>query len=577
MSQRYRNYKLICNFTLLIFSIMRKLYFITFILYFVSSSIATAESAKFTYFKYQGYDSLYNADKLTNSGDFFNPIISGWSSDPSLVRVGNDYWLVTSTFGFFPGVPLYHSTDLVNWTHASNILSRPSQLPWLEGESLGKGGIYAPAISYNPHNKLFYMITTCVTKKGSINFYVTATDPMGEWSEPVLLPDVKGIDPSFFFDDDGKAYIVHKADEHSPVKWSNNRALAIIEFDYKTGKTIGDPIKFREIGVGPEEKLERDEGPHIYKINGKYYLIAAEGGTGMFHSEMCYKSDSPLGPWQRWSRNPMLSQRLAKPNRPLPITSTGHAELFNTPDGNWYAVFLGCRPWINGNEQLGRETFLMPVRWSQDSFPYITQNLDLVPIVQNMPGTTQKTLQTGNIKFATRFNHPLDNGWISLWGSADKYIKMGGDGLRLTFAPVDASSGITPAFIGRRIQNQEFMVETTVQIPKGATADDAAGLLVVKNEKRQIFFAVFPDGIKVIKPNDKTLSSVNIDMSGKAVTLRLTCSDGKYYFAYSSGGNDTYVTIPVSIDVAYVSSSAGGFTGSVVGIFATSANRYRGL
>ncbi|MDE6395123.1 MAG: glycoside hydrolase family 43 protein, partial [Duncaniella sp.] len=279
--------------------------------------------AKFNYFSYQGNDDYYNENPLSNTGDYYNPVISGWASDPSICRVGDDYWLVTSTFGYFPGVPLYHSRDLVSWEHVGNVLSRPSQLPWLEGLSVDKGGIYAPDITYNPHNRTYYMITTCVMnggEGGSKNFYVTAKDPRGEWSDPVMLPDVEGIDPSFFFDEDGKAYIVHKSDEHSPVKWSNYRALSIIEFDPQTGKTVGEPVRFKEEGVGPEERLERNEGPHIYKINGKYYLLAAEGGTNWVHSEVCYRADSVFGPYRRWSRNPMLTQRLLKTNRNLPVT-----------------------------------------------------------------------------------------------------------------------------------------------------------------------------------------------------------------------------------------------------------------
>nr|MDE6126732.1 glycoside hydrolase family 43 protein [Muribaculaceae bacterium] len=298
------------------------------------ASVADASDARFGYFTYRGEDD-YCLETLTGPGEFYNPVISGWASDPSITRKGEDYWLVTSTFGYFPGVPVYHSRDLVSWELVGNVLSRPEQLPWLDGLSLDKGGIYAPAITYNRHNGLFYMITTCVIKgngkpDGSINFYVTTSDPVGEWSDPVVLDGVTGIDPSFFFDDDGSGYIVYKSDEHSPVKWSNHRALSIIRFDPATGRTVGDPQPFREKGVGPEERLERDEGPHIFKARGKYYLIAAEGGTGINHSEIVYKADSVMGPYERWGRNPMLTQRLLKPGRKNPVTSTGHVDVVET-------------------------------------------------------------------------------------------------------------------------------------------------------------------------------------------------------------------------------------------------------
>lgn len=174
------------------------------------TAIAT-NKAHFGYFSYEGNDLYYAGNPLSSPGDYFNPVISGWASDPSICRVGDDYWLVTSTFGYFPGVPLYHSRDLVSWEHVANILDRPSQLPDLPGLSIDKGGVYAPDLTYNPHNGKYYMVTTCVMngKDGeTVNFYVTADNPLGEWSDPVILDTVTGIDPAFFFDDDGKAYIV---------------------------------------------------------------------------------------------------------------------------------------------------------------------------------------------------------------------------------------------------------------------------------------------------------------------------------------------------------------------------------
>lgn len=536
-----------------------------------SQGADAAVKATFSEFTYKGEDSKFTTERLSDEGDVFNPVISGWASDPSIVRTGDDYWLVTSTFGYFPGVPLYHSKDLVNWKQVGNVLSRESQLPWLKGVSLGKGGIYAPDIKYNPHNGLYYMITTCVTDEGRINFYVTAKDPLGEWSEPTVLEKVEGIDPSFFFDDDGRAYIPHKPGEGRPVKWSNTRALAIIEFDTQSGKTVGNPVPFKEEGVGPEEHLDRNEGPHIYKIDGKYYLIAAEGGTGNLHSEVCYKADAPMGPYTRWSRNPMLTQRGLKPNRTNPVTCTGHADIFTTPEGDWYSVFLGCRPWDNGSEQLGRETFLMPLKWSKDGFPYIVQSVDTVKSILNIPGAVQNSYETGNIRFTDNFKgNQLDPSWLSMWGPADKHIRFGEKGLEMDCAAVDSRSGETPAYIGRRIKNHAFTVTTTVTLDKEASGDDAAGILIVKGEKRQIFFAVTPHGIKLMKSNDEVLADQKIEDLGQPVNLRATCADGKYRFFYSLSGGLDWTEVPATVDTGYVSSSQSGFTGTTVGIFATS-------
>ncbi len=200
------------------------------------------------------------------------------------------------------------------------------------------------------------------------------------------LKGIDGIDPSLFFDDDGSAYIVYKEDTTGRPKWSNYRCIRFIAFDPESGQTVGDSWPLAEAGVGPEEHLDRDEGPHIYKIDGRYFLICAEGGTSNHHSAVIYRADSLRGEFTRWSRNPALTQRYLKEKRTNPITCTGHADLVMTPEGEWWGVFLGCRPGPGGFQALGRETYLMPVKWSRDGFPYFTQSQDTVPLTQHREG-----------------------------------------------------------------------------------------------------------------------------------------------------------------------------------------------
>lgn len=544
------------------------------------AAVASGSEARFSHFSYRGDDD-YCREELTGPGEYYNPVISGWASDPSVTRKGEDYWLVTSTFGYFPGVPLYHSRDLVSWEHVGNILSRPGQLPPLDGLSLDKGGIYAPAITYNPHNDLFYMITTCVNNGkgkdgGSVNFYVTAKDPAGEWSDPVVLDGMTGIDPSFFFDEDGSGYIVYKSGEHSPVKWSNHRALSIVRFDAATGKTVGEPIPFREKGVGPEERLERDEGPHIFKAKGKYYLIAAEGGTGINHSEIVYKADYVMGPYERWGRNPMLTQRLLKPNRKNPVTCAGHVDVVETPRGDWYAVFLGCRPWNDGEDQLGRETFLMPVEWSADSFPRIIHNFkDTVALRSRIPGldAPQRLGQAGNFGWTDRFDSErLAPRWMSLHGSAADFYKTG-DGLAMECAPVDPRTSGTPAYVGCRIQHHKFAAETEVSLkPKG---NEAAGMLLVKNEQRQYFLAVREGEVALLllgKGKAEVLASAKTETDGgKPVGLKAVSKGTAYDFYYRDVAADGWRLLASDVPAAHIASQRGGFTGSTIGLAATSA------
>lgn len=540
-----------------------------------------ASEARFSSFVYEGCDDYYAANPLPTEEHFYNPVVPGWASDPSLVRVGEHYWMVTSTFGYFPGIPLYHSTDLVNWELVRNVLDRPSQLPYLPGQSLDKGGIYAPQISYNPANGLYYVITTDV---GKGHFYVTATDPAGDWSDPVFLPAIDGIDPSLFFDDNGEACIVYKEDTTGLPKWSNYRCIRFISFDPVTGTTVGESIPLREVGVGPEERLERDEGPHIYKRGGKYYLVCAEGGTGDLHSAVVYKADSMTGPYARWARNPMLTQRGLKPNRTNPVTCAGHADLVTTPEGDWWAVFLGSRPQReHGHQALGRETFLMPVRWSADSFPYITQNIDTVPLMLSRKGVVRGSSPSfGNFTWADDFSTPsLRPEWMSLRGPLSHCSRLADGALWLECTPVAVSSKGVPAYLGRRVQHHKYMVSATVDFRSGA-GGERAGLMVLKNESRQYFLAVDSRGVsahQLGKGGADTelglLPAGEIMRKGwgkTPVELRMQCHGDTYSFHCRRSGSDAWLPVAEGVDASYVSCErSGGFTGATVGLYAESA------
>lgn len=545
--------------------------------------------ATFSYFEYTGEDDYYKDNPLPSDYNFYNPILSGWNSDPSICRKGNDYFMVTSTFCYYPGVPLYHSKDLVNWQLISNVLNRPSQLKYLPGQDLGKGGIYASTIRYNPHNNLFYMITTDVGAlpyshghgaggmlQGS-HYYVTTTDPFkGEWSDPVWLPDIGGIDPDLFFDDDGSAYIIHKEDTYGKPKWSNNRALRIIRFDTATGKTFGDDMPFLEDGVGSEEQLPRDEGPHIYKINGYYYAVCAEGGTSTNHSAVVYRANEVLGPYTRWSRNPMLTQRTLKANRPNAVTCSGHADLVQALDGKWWAVFLACRPGVEGVEQLGRETFIMPVRWSKDGYPYLTFDQESVPLTLTSNGIKREpTYMSGNFTWRDDFDSKvLRPEWITLWGSAESYYTLKKGTLSLTPSstlPIDRKP---IAYLGRRMQHHKYTCETEIKFtPKN---NEVAGIMVMRNETRHYVFGLrtSDDGkteialLKADKNGYTTLASQLIDFKQKqAVKLRTVCKGNTYEFLFDTG-TGTWTLLADSIPADYTSQKAGGFIGSTIGLCA---------
>lgn len=533
----------------------------------VAAASASAETV-FSRFQYTGNDEYYKSNPLPENG-YYNPVIAGWASDPSVVRVGEDYWLVTSTFGYYPGIPLYHSRDLVNWELVRNILDRPSQLDGLRGQSLDKGGIYAPHISYNKANGLFYMVTTDTGRKLP-HFYVTARDPRGDWSEPVYLNGIDGIDPSFFFDEDGKSYIVYKEDTAGKPRTSPYRCIRFIAFDPEAGNTVGESWPLNEEGATPDDRFDRAEGPHIYRANGFYYLLTAEGGTSTNHSANIYRATDIRGPWRRSGRNPILTQRNLKPKRTDPVTCAGHADFVQTPEGDWWAVFLACRPGPGGFQAMGRETFLMPVRWSGDQWPFITQGEDLVPQVATAEGMgrSAENLQSGNFTWSDDFSDPkLRPEWLSLRGDISDFYTTG-NGLSLRPAPDDSSSKGAPAYLGRRLQHHAYMAATTLR--KLPADGERSGLMILKNEGAQYFLAVAGDAVSLIRihKGNRDVLAQQAHNTASSLDLLVECDGVNCRFAFrpDDGAWQTLAdNIPADL---YSCERTGGFTGATIGLYA---------
>ena len=531
----------------------------------ISPGVAVFES-----FRYEGRDAIYQAHPLPGKDAVYNPILPGWYSDPSFCTNGEgDYFLVTSTFSYFPGVPLFHSRDLVNWKQVGHVLARPSQLTGL-GRQHTSGGIYAPDIKYNPKNRTYYMITTNV---GAGNFLVKTQDPFGPWSEPILLPQVQGIDPSLFFDDDGRAYIVNN-DEAPGGKpeYDGHRTIRIVEYDVQDDCTIGERRIIVDKGVDPAANPVWIEGPHLYKIDGKYFLMCAEGGTSDQHSEVVFRADSPMGEYKPWHRNPILTQRHLAADRPEPVTCTGHADLLRTPEGEWWGVFLGCRPVKGGFENLGRETFLLPVRWSEDGFPFFLEGDETVPVIVRRPGTRVEGTPTfGNFVVEDSFTGDrLDKAWMTLRGPADGLYALKGGALELTCSPLRATRFETPALVLRRLQHHAFTASTRMRfVPEGT---EAAGLLLYKDERHQYFLKVCLVDEKpsiCLERSGETLSCKRLPDTFSTVDLAIVSDDGlTFRFGYAVDGREMR-TLVAGVDASYLSTAvAGGFTGTTVGPYA---------
>ena len=309
----------------------------------------------FTNVEYYGQDSIYINNPL-GEDEFYNPILQGCYPDPAICKKGDDYYLVCSSFVMMPGCPIFHSKDMVNWRQIGHVLDRPSHLPVTNSGT--SQGMMAPGITYNPRNDTFYMITTV-----GGNFVVKAKDPAGPWSDPIRL-GFGGIDPSLFFDDNGKAYIVHN-DAPKQALWDGHRTIRIWEYDVENDRLIPDSD---HVIVNGGTKFHKKpfwiEAPHIYKKDGKYYLMCAEGGTGDTHSEVVFMSDNATGPYIEAPSNPVLTQRHLDPQRKEKVDWAGHSDVIKGPDGKWFGVFLAIRPNVNDRTVTGRETFMLPVDWS---------------------------------------------------------------------------------------------------------------------------------------------------------------------------------------------------------------------
>ena len=533
-------------------------------------------NAQFDYFKYEGKDGWFDK-KIDRSSQYMNPIIAGFYPDPSICRKGDTYYLVNSSFGYFPGVPIFTSKDLVNWKQIGHVLDRSSQFNFT-GKEMSKG-IYAPAIEYNPYNDTFYMITTDVGGIG--NFYVTTKDPLKGWSDPILVPEVKNIDPSFFFDDDGKAYIVHNDEPENGPDWKQQRTIRIHEFDVKSGQTIGKNKEIIRGGANPAAKPIWDEGPHLYKINGYYYLMCAEGGTSGGHSEVVFRSKSPWGPFESAVYNPILTQKGLPLNRENMVNFAGHADLIQTPEGEWWAVFLAVRPYDGKNLfNTGRETFLLPVEW-ENEFPIILRKKLTVPTIVN-----KKNLQpldhynTGNFTYSQEFNNAsLDNSWMFIRTPEQSIYSIKKGKLRIKSLPISIEEQKSPAAVVRRQQHTNFTVETQMDyIPK--TENDFAGITLFQNEKFQFLFGkTIVDGKNVLniyrlsKENSVVGSLVLEAKEAKSrLKLKVEGNAGKCDFKYSLDGKN-WIVLAQNVDATNLSTQvAGGFIGTCIGLYATSSH-----
>lgn len=532
----------------------------------------------FSKFIYQGDDKVYKDNPLS-SDEFYSPILQGCYPDPSICKKGNDYYLVNSSFAMFPGVPIFHSTDLVNWKQLGYVLDRTSQL---KVEDCGiSAGIYAPTIRYNPNNDTFYMITTEICG-GFGNIVVKTKDPMKGWSDPIKL-NFNGIDPSLFFDDNGKAYIVHNDAPEKPL-YNGHRVIKIWEYDVNTDKIIPGTDKIIvDGGVDITKKPIWIEGPHMYKKNNRYYLMCAEGGTGGWHSEVIFVSDSVKGPFKPWANNPILTQRYFGDDRSYKVDWAGHADMVEGPNGKYYGVFLGVRPNEKGYVNTGRETFILPIDWSGE-FPVFENGLIPLEAKLKMPqGVENNTgkdgfMPNGNFTFADDFTSPnLDYRWVGIRTPREDFVNVTKKGLQIV--PFDANiKEVKPvSILFMRQQHQCFTANVTLNY-KPLSSKDLAGITCYQSEKFNYVFGLTKkdnDYYIVLAKTARGETSIvdsKIIKVNTPITLQVKAKGNEYEFSYSLD-RQNYNNVGGAVSGDILSTNvAGGFTGSMIGLYATSAN-----
>ena len=484
-----------------------------------------------------------------------NPIVTGFAADPSICRVGDDYYMVHSTFEYLPGLPVLHSRDLVNWEIAGYAIHRAEQMQF-SGMKCSEG-LYAPSIRF--HNGIFYVVCTNVSMGG--NFYVTASDPRGSWSDPIWVKQ-GGIDPSLLFDDDGKVYFTSNG-------WveKNGHTIAFIqqsEIDIRTGELLTEPVR---ICYGTGGRCL--EAPHLYHINGFYYLVCAEGGTDLRHMATVFRSKSPWGPFESHPGNPVLT---AKDENAPALTAVGHADLFEDKYGQYWMVFL-CYRTVGKYHHLGRETGMVPVEW-RDGWPVAVggKSPDRVIDCPDRKGVCE-LLPTATEEFDD-FAHmdALGRKWNFLREYFADY-RFGGEGLILKGNSHTLDEEATPAWIGRRQQSFRVNCRSLLAV-KPRSEKEEAGLTVLCSNRAWYGVTVsVRQGKRAVvlkkRVEDMQMEIVHIlpdEMQDGPIELYADADELVYRFGFISGGEKhcvgTGMAKLLSTEVNW------GFTGVFIGLYA---------
>ncbi len=474
--------------------------------------------------------------------NYDNPIIPGFYPDPSICRVQNDFYLVTSSFQWFPGVPLFHSRDLINWHQLGFCLNRDAQLDLTSRKA--SWGIFAPTLRYY-HNR-FYMITTDFGGRGNILLW--ANQPQGPWSDPLVIP-LPGIDPSLFFE--GDQVLVQTT--------GDGQGIIQAELDLGTGYCNQPRLIWKGSGG------RYPEGPHLYKIEGIYYLMLAEGGTEYGHMITIARSASPWGPFETCPHNPILTHRDKAPH---PIQGTGHGDLVEDGQGHWWLVCLAFRPVHGDYHHLGRETFLAPVRWTKEDWPVVNEQRGLELTMQ---ARGPQLSYSNNAGWYDRFNQPeLDLRWQFL-----RNPQPGSWSLVKQPGRLQLQASSKPVVLAVRQSHFDLQVETKLNLVHAGSHGEA-GLLVIMDERHQLRLAITGrEGYYTctVVIGDIIHQLGQLELEDEEATLLLRATSAHYYFYVKDSSAGCHLL--GQMETKYFSSEvAGGFTGVMIGLFCHQATAW---
>lgn len=528
-----------------------------------------------------------------------NPILKGFHPDPSIVRVGEDYYIATSTFEWWPGIRLHHSTDLVHWELIEYPLDRTSQLD-LRGVGASQG-VWAPCLTYD--KGVFYLLYTVVTAfycnmYDTNNYLVMATDIHGPWSEPIALNNF-GFDPSLFHDDDGRKYMVSMVTDHRVPKKYVGR-LVLQEYDPVQKKMTG-PVK----DIYRADKIFL-EGPHIFKRNGWYYLFSADTGTGELHGQTIQRSRNIWGPYEmyqadfmeRTAENEAYSILTSRHHEDMLLQKSGHCDLVETPEGEWYAVHLCGRasdrrnpadaPRFSGARRymLGRETAIQKMKWTEDDWlvmaddstepkEYVEEpagnhrvEKQVMESAQESTGTNMRddfTAPVLNPDYQS-LRIPMTEHYLSLT-ERPGYLRMyGRSGL---------SSKFSQTLIAKRLTEYDMEISTKLEF-EPEVFKQMAGLILMYDTDNYLYLHVSRDEdcgkcIALLKAENKKYEYLTDYLpiySGLPIYLNAEMRNGYITFSYRLEGSG-WQTIAENIDGSFMSDEActeGWFTGAMVGI-----------